>query len=76
MRIYFTDTRPTNIMAMQVEKSNKAVDKSAGAIRKQIKSTGKIKGTKALLKSLITACFEEIVLAKNKISANLAKSEV
>jgi hypothetical protein len=76
IKIYLTETLPTNIIAIQVEKSKIAVDKSAGAIRKQIKSTGNNKGIKALLKSFILACFEEIVLAKNKINASLAKSDV
>ena len=76
IKIYLTETLPTNIIAIQVEKSKIAVDKSAGAIRKQIKRTGSIKGRNALLKFLIFDCFEEIVLAKNKIKASLAKSEV
>jgi hypothetical protein len=63
-------------MAIQEQKRSMAVDKSAGAIRKHIKITGNIKGKNALLKSLIFDCFDEMVLARNKIKASLAKSEV
>ena len=75
IKIYLTATLPTNIIAIQVEKRSSAVDKSAGAIRKQMMITGNIRGKKALLKSLIIDCLEEIVLAKYKIRANRAKSD-
>jgi hypothetical protein len=64
IKIYLTATLPTNIIAIQLEKRSRAVDKSAGAIKKQMIITGKISGKKALLKSFIFDCFEEIVLAR------------
>ena len=61
---------------MLVTNNKAAVDKLAGAIKPQIKITGKIMGKNALLKSLMYSCLVASDLAKNKIRAISAKSDV
>ena len=58
-------------------KNNKAaVEKLAGKIKAQIIPTGTTIGTNACLKSFITSCFIDSILATYVIKASLAKSEV
>ena len=69
-------TLPININNMLVPKMSNEVDKFAGAINKQINTTGMIIGKNPFFKSLITCCFLLNILLMYMNNANFAKSEV
>ena len=76
MMMYCSATRPTTIIRIQTRNSISAVLRSLIAISAQIPMMGRMMGTKAWLKSLITSCFDPIDRATKMISASLAKSEL
>ena len=74
--MYFTFTRPINNNTKEVAKSMADVEKFAGKIKPHIANIGHTIWRNPPLNSLIFSCLRVNDLAKNRMSASLAKSDV
>ena len=74
--IYLTFIRPMNINTKHDVNKTAAVEKFAGNIKPHTMKIGTMMGKNADLKSFISSCFKDNILATYMIKPSFAKSEV